>query len=54
MTIFDPGNLGFRLVTNEMPDVSMADILDEFDISDVDTLFSQELAVQRQPKNRGQ
>ena len=53
VTVFDPGNLGFRLVTSEMADIGMADVVREFGLEEVDDLFARELSEQQKPDNRG-
>ena len=51
--ITDPGNIGYYMLSSELPDVTVADMFKEFGIATLDEYLDGALAAQRLPENRG-
>lgn len=51
VTIFDPGQLGSVLITSELDDVTVDQMIEEFDIELLDDYFERSLAHHHDPKN---
>jgi len=52
VTLFDPGNIGYVLITSETGGVSAADMLNEFGIEELDDYFARSLATHMDSRNR--
>ena len=51
VTVFDPGHLGAVLLTSEMPDISAADLIQEFGIETWDDYYDRSMAHRHSPGN---
>jgi len=52
--IFEPGNIGYVQISSQCPDISAAQMLEEFEIMPLDDYLEGALAVQLLPESRGE
>lgn len=53
VNIFDPGNLGYIMLTSEMADISASEMIKEFDIISFDDYIRQSIHLHNVPGNQG-
>ena len=54
VTIYDPCHIGYFMLTSEMPDKSVSEMLKEFDILTYDEYIAESRALRNKPDNRGE
>ncbi|MCL2527147.1 MAG: carbon-nitrogen hydrolase family protein [Defluviitaleaceae bacterium] len=53
VTFFEPGNIGYVQITSECPDISVSEMVKEFEITLLDDYLDGALAAQKLPQNCG-
>ena len=53
-TIFDPGNIGYVLLTSERDDISAAEMMREFGMTNYDEYIAESIMMREDPANQGE